>query len=117
MRKERYDKLLSETTAELFTKVHYMNEGVSGEFETRHDGPFTLKAVRRGMKRSIKEYRKQCAALLALKKQIAQPVMYRETARETKEYCPNCYEEFEDKEWHYEYCPCCGQRLEWSDKK
>lgn len=117
MRKERYDKFLCETTAELFTKVHYMREGVSGEFENRHDGPFTLKAVRRGMKRSIKEYRQQCAALIALKKQIALPAIHVNAAGETREYCYNCGEDLENKEWHYEYCPYCGQRLEWSDEK
>lgn len=117
MRSERYDKFLNETTAELFTRVHCMRRGVSGEFEARHDGPFTLKAERRYMKRAVKEYREQCATLVALKKQIAQPVEYKDTARETKEYCPNCYEDFEGKEWHYEYCPNCGQRLKWSDKE
>lgn len=30
--------------------------------------------------------------------------------------CPNCDRRFEvDHEEHYNYCPTCGQRLDWSD--
>lgn len=119
MRKERYDKFIGEIAAELFTRVHSTREYISGMFESRHDGPLilTLKSLRRCLKRNIKEYRQQCAVLVALKKQIAQPVIYKDTARETKEFCPNCYEDFEGKEWHYEYCPSCGQKLKWEKNK
>lgn len=92
-----------------------MREGVSGEFETRHDGPFTLKAERRMLTRNIKEYRQKIEALTALKKQIALPAIHVNTAGETREYCYNCGEDLEGKEWNYEYGPYCGQRLEWGD--
>lgn len=90
MRKERYDKFLGRTTAELFTKVHSMREYISSMFASRHDGPLTLKSTRRCLKRNIKEYSQQCAALVALKKQIALPTIHVNAAGETREYCYNC---------------------------
>lgn len=117
MRKERYEKLLGNTATELFDGVRYRSAFIRTNFLSRHDGPFTLKAARRCMKRSVKKYRQQCAVLIALEKQMAKPIMYIDTPKETKERCLNCGEDLTDKEWHYDYCPYCGQRLDWGDEK
>ena len=117
MRGKRYEEFLKATAGELLAEVLYFEENVSGEFNCRHDGPFTLKAERRMLTRRIKEYRQKREALAALRKQIAQPVMYAETDIGASERCPNCYEDIESKEWHYKYCPLCGQRLEWGTEK
>lgn len=31
-------------------------------------------------------------------------------------YCPNCVEAFFDS-WQLNYCPVCGQKLDWSDEE
>lgn len=31
--------------------------------------------------------------------------------------CPNCCEHYETECDHYDYCPKCGQRIDWSDEE
>lgn len=114
MRAERYSKFLETMLGELTVEVYEEHDEIGRKFAIRHDdGPLTFKAYRRSIKKTIEGYRQKCAALVALKKQEAKFVQYRDTAKETKEYCPNCCEDFEYKEWHYNFCPECGQKLWW----
>ena len=45
----------------------------------------------------------------ALEKQVPMKVT-------DERYCPNCNEAFFDS-WQHNYCPVCGQSLDWSDEE
>lgn len=56
-------------------------------------------------------------AIKALKKQIPKEPFYGVIPRDTATNCGNCnsFIGFSDQTNRYNYCPNCGQKLDWSD--
>lgn len=57
-------------------------------------------------------------AIAALEKQIPKKILNGKINGhlECGYHCPNC-EEYYDKKIGFEYCPICGQRIDWSDEE
>lgn len=124
-------ELLRITAKETLENVRLGRATVEMEFKYRHNGPFTLKAIRRYFSRYVKALRRDRIFLHTVEKQIPMPLKvkssifwyYLPISRKKlwcvgKTYycqCCNhkiCYES-ERANKAREYCSHCGQKLWW----
>ena len=93
-------------------KIENLKYLVQFWFWRRHNSKSALNLL----KKCVAELHSCYFAKNAVKKRIAKNVVKMKGKR-THEYCPCCDDELDYAEWHYKFCPNCGQKLLWDDEK
>ena len=86
-------------------KIENLKYLVQFWFWRRHNSKSALNVL----KKCVAELHSCYFAKNAIEKRIAKNVVKKKGKR-THEYCPCCNDELEYIDWHYKFCPNCGQK-------
>lgn len=91
-------------------KIENLKYLVQFWFWRRHNSKSALNLL----KKCVAELHSCYFAKNAIEKRLAKNVVKKKGKR-THEYCPCCNDELEYIDWHYKFCPNCGQKLLWNN--